>query len=229
MNMLTRPSLVGCCAALLAGASWLAANAAWGRHHAYSEAASPGDFSYYVLSLSWSPTFCVDSPRAAECSGARRYGFIVHGLWPQNELGAPEHCGGSREVPNRVVEDIADLMPARGLVYHEWQAHGSCSGLAPQEFFEQVRRAYSQVTMPADMAHAASPIVRPTAALKADFLRSNPQLSPRSVVLTCSRQGEPRLRELRICLDRSLRPRDCSQEVLRAQCRTTNVIVTPMR
>ena len=95
------------------------------RNHASD---TPGEFDYYLLSLSWSPAFCLESPGAAECGGLRRYGFIVHGLWPQNERGWPEHCDVHVPVPDEVVQGIADLMPARALVYHEWSAHGTCSG-----------------------------------------------------------------------------------------------------
>ncbi len=54
-----------------------------------------GQFDFYVLSLSWSPTFC-DTQRggrnAQQCGGNKDFGFIVHGLWPQYEQGYPEFC-----------------------------------------------------------------------------------------------------------------------------------------
>src|ERR1700729_2986492 len=59
----------------------------------------PGKFDYYVLSLSWSPSFCAanaERPSARskpdpQC-GPRPYSFVVHGLWPQYERGFPEFC-----------------------------------------------------------------------------------------------------------------------------------------
>ena len=105
--------------ALLVAACLSATGNALARHRNHESAGAPGDFAYYVLSLSWSPAFCLTSPGAAECNGPRRYGFIVHGLWPQDEQGWPEHCDVHRPVPDDVVQGIADLMPARGLVYHE--------------------------------------------------------------------------------------------------------------
>ena len=59
----------------------------------------PGQFDFYVLSLSWSPSFCdavtersADSAaRQPEC-GDKPFAFIVHGLWPQYERGFPEFC-----------------------------------------------------------------------------------------------------------------------------------------
>src|SRR4051812_35355712 len=59
----------------------------------------PGQFDFYVLSLSWSPSFCdavtersaESAARQPEC-GDKPYAFIVHGLWPQYEKGFPEYC-----------------------------------------------------------------------------------------------------------------------------------------
>ena len=49
----------------------------------------PGKFDFYVLALSWSPSFCEaakerapDRTPQAQCS-SRPYHFVVHGLWPQ--------------------------------------------------------------------------------------------------------------------------------------------------
>lgn len=199
------------------------------RHRGRAGDAAPGDFAYYLLSLSWSPAFCLSSPGAAECNGPRRHGFIVHGLWPQNEQGWPEHCDVHRPVPDDVVQGIADLMPARALVYHEWSAHGTCSGLEPAEFFALVRRAYASIAIPQDLSSPARTVEQPPAAIAAAFLHANPRLPAPSVVVTCSGQGAPRLREVHICLDRGLAPRACSADAMRGACRAPQVIIPPIR
>jgi ribonuclease T2 len=172
------------------------------RHRSHGGDTAPGDFAYYLLSLSWSPAFCLSSPGAAECQGPRRFGFIVHGLWPQNEQGWPEYCDVHRTVPDDVVQGMADLMPARGLVDHEWSAHGTCSGLGPAEFFALVRRAYSSVAIPGELSNPTQAIEESPAAIAAAFLRANPRFPVPSIVVTCSGQGAPRLREVHACLDR---------------------------
>ena len=199
------------------------------RHRSQAPASTAGDFAYYVLSLSWSPAYCLASPGAAECNGPRRYGFIVHGLWPQYEHGWPEHCDVHRPVPDEVVQGISDLMPARGLVYHEWSAHGTCSGLEPAEFFALVRRAYAGIAIPPELSRPAQLIEEPPAAIAEAFLRANPRLPARSIVATCSGQSVPRLREVRICLARDLMPRACSADALRGACRAPQVIIPPIR
>jgi len=123
------------------------------------EASTPGEFDYYVLSLSWSPSFCEaaaergrDRVPRQQC-GARPYSFVVHGLWPQFEHGFPESC---QNPPPRLSRDIVssmlDLMPARRLVYHEWDTHRTCSGLPQRAYFELVRKARATVTIPAEFA-----------------------------------------------------------------------------
>ncbi len=206
-----------------------AAGSASGRHRIHASEGAPGDFAYYLLSLSWSPAFCLASPSAAECNGPRRLGFIVHGLWPQNERGWPEHCDFHRAVPDEVVRNIADLMPARELVYHEWAAHGTCSGLEPAAFFALVRRAYTSVSIPQELTAPVQALEQSPAAISDAFLRANPRFSARSVVITCTGQGAPRLREMRVCLERDLTPRDCSADALRGACRAAQVIIPPIR
>ena len=61
-----------------------------------SKAGSPGRFDFYVLALSWSPSFCEkQSParraRNPQCNG-RPFAFVVHGLWPEYEQGFPSYC-----------------------------------------------------------------------------------------------------------------------------------------
>src|SRR5690349_19239687 len=75
---------------LLAGSAL--APQAWGQDRRQNE---PGNFDFYLLSLSWSPSFCEtagDRKSAQQQCGERPYSFVVHGLWPQYERGFPEFC-----------------------------------------------------------------------------------------------------------------------------------------
>jgi ribonuclease T2 len=205
------------------------ASSASARHRRSSSDTTPGEFDYYLLSLSWSPAFCLSSPGAAECNGPRRFGFIVHGLWPQNEKGWPENCDVHEPVPDRVVSAISDLMPARGLVYHEWSAHGTCSGLGPADFFATVRRAYQSIAIPAAFSKSAQAVEQTPGGIAQAFLQANSRLPAASLVVTCSGQESPRLREVHVCLDRELNPRACSADAARGACRATSLIVPPIR
>ena len=145
------------------------------------------------------------------------------------EKGWPENCNAHQPVPDNVISSISDIMPARGLVYHEWSAHGTCSGLNPQDYFSLVRRAYAGITVPASLSGVTQQIEKPPSAIAAEFLRANPKLGAQSIVVTCSRQDAPRLREVHICLDRDLNPRACSADAARGACRAATLIVPPIR
>ena len=57
---------------------------------AWAEGEAAGDFDYYVLSLSWSPTWCAlegDARGSPQCDAKAEFGWVLHGLWPQNEAG----------------------------------------------------------------------------------------------------------------------------------------------
>ncbi len=70
------------------------------------QAAPPGRFDYFLLTLSWSPAYCAthraDPAARDEC--ARHRGFVAHGLWPQNENGSwPAFCAMCRLFPPRAL------------------------------------------------------------------------------------------------------------------------------
>ncbi len=215
--------------ALLLAALLCVPSSAPARHRNHDSDAQPGEFDYYLLSLSWSPAFCLGAPGAAECSGSRRYGFIVHGLWPQNEQGWPQYCTVHVPVSDETVQTIADIMPARQLVYHEWSAHGTCSGLDPAAFFALVRRAYVGVKLPSQFSDVRQPLQQSPDSVAAAFSRANPGLAERSIVVTCGGQSLPRLREVHICLDRDLKSRACSADAVREACRAPTLLVPPIR
>src|SRR6266702_47119 len=72
----------------------------------------PGKFDFYVLALSWSPSFCEAAGDRAqgqpEC-GARPYSFVVHGLWPQYEKGFPEYCQVPAPRPDRKARAVVKI------------------------------------------------------------------------------------------------------------------------
>ncbi len=187
-----------------------------------------GDFDFYVLSLSWSPTYCQVEATAADqlqCGPGRRNGFVVHGLWPQYERGYPEFCAASpREAPAQVVRGMLDLMPSRDLVRHEWQKHGACSGLTPDSYFALVRKARARIVLPPDMARQARGATAAPRQIEDAFIRANPGLRPDGIAVMCSRQ---RLEEIRICLTKDLRFRPCP-EVDARSCRAGSIQIPPI-
>lgn len=173
----------------------------------------PGAFDYYVMSLSWSPAFCEVEGDAEQCAPGRRLGWILHGLWPQYERGWPRDCRTAERNPSRSeTAAMADIMATSGLAWHEWQAHGRCSGLSAQDYFALSRRAYAAVTRPEVLRKLEKDVRLPGRVIEEAFLEVNPQLSADGVTVTCP---DNRIREVRICLTKDLEPRDCGADVIR--------------
>lgn len=192
-------------------------------------AGSEGEFDFYVLSLSWSPSYCAaegEDANRQQCGSARPYSFVVHGLWPQFERGYPQDCRvAERDVPRDLMVELYDIMPSSGLIRHQWRKHGSCSGLTQSEYFEVVRAARTRVTIPDEFRRLReSRIVDPDAVERA-FLSANPGATAEGIAVTCDRNY---LREVRICMTKALAFRACP-EVDRRACRRETTAMPPVR
>jgi len=194
---------------------------------------APGEFDFYVLSLSWSPSYCeAASERGnngrgtqAQCGG-RPYSFVVHGLWPQYERGFPEYCQRpSPRLARGIMSSMLDLMPAPGLIYNEWDKHGTCSGLGERTYFETIRKARAAVKIPEEFLQLSEPKTISPDDLEAAFIKVNPGLSSSAIAVTCDSR---RLSEVRICLSKDLQFRSC-EEIDRRACRRDQVLMPPMR
>ena len=188
-----------------------------------------GTFDYYTMVMSWSPTHCVtaqegrDEEQCARIDGLR-YGFVLHGLWPQYAAGGgPENCATTDEVDKRTAARALAFMPSRALINHEWRTHGACSGMGPEDYFALADRAFAAVRVPPELRAPEQPVDTSLDALRAAFRRANPNLSDDMMSLHCSR-GE--LVEVRVCLDRNLAPTACGKHV-QTRCPATAAITLP--
>ena len=189
---------------------------------------APGDFDFYVLALSWSSGFCATGGAdkgKAQCDRGAGLGFVVHGLWPQYEKGYPRDCETSAAPSEALVRSMLDIMPAPGLVRHEWRSHGSCAGLSPDAYFETVRAARERVTVPAAYGRLDRwTTVRPADVERA-FIAANPGLDAAMVAPVC---GKRFLSEIRLCLTKTLEFRACP-EIDGQACRLDSAVMPPVR
>jgi ribonuclease T2 len=187
-----------------------------------------GRFDYWVLALSWSPSWCETEAEgdAAQCDPARDIGFVVHGLWPQYEAGGwPEWCGTAERNPSRrETAAMADVMGSGGLAWHAWRKHGRCSGLSSREYFLLTREAWRRVARPEALAALGRRVRIDPDVIEDAFLEANPGFVPDGVTVTC-RAGL--FREARICFDRALNPRPCAPDAAR-DCRADLVALPPV-
>jgi ribonuclease T2 len=178
----------------LAGADWTSQN------EQACDADTAGQFKYFILSLSWSPEFCRSHPKNNEMQCKQRRGFIVHGLWPECGTGNPRNCknGGQADAIDK--DKIYEFMPSDFLIQHEWETHGTCSGLVRSGYFNLTGDLFSTVKLP-----------RLSGAPKADkiealFMELNPGLNADEIYLSCTENGAKKssktLDEVRICFDK---------------------------
>ncbi len=193
----------------------------------------PGKFDYYVLALSWSPSFCASEGRAKkspQCSSTRPYAFVLHGLWPQFEKGWPKDCATPRKpwVPSKLIATMLDIMPARGLVIHQYKKHGTCSGLDPESYFKAARATFKTIKIPARYLHPQKPVLVSPREIENDFLKTNHSLTPDMISISCGRNK--RLREVRICFSKGLELRPCGVNETQAKlCRLDKIVMPPVR
>lgn len=191
----------------------------------------PGKFDFYLLALSWSPSFCAASRernpnRSDPQCGPRPYAFVVHGLWPQYESGFPSNCQvPAPRLPRTIADSMLDLMPSPRLVFHEWDYHGTCTGLSGAQYFDTVRKARGAVTIPAEYQSITEPLVVKPAEVAAAFIRVNAGLKSDALQVSCDGK---RLTGVRICMTKDLSFRECG-EVSRRSCRAETVVMPPVR
>lgn len=200
-------ALIGVAALTMAGASPVAAQ----------NPGEPGKFDYYVLTLSWSPAFCAskgaNAPQA-QCGADKNYGFVVHGLWPQYERsGYPASCSTTRKVPDRIVNETFPIMPSAGLMNHEWEKHGTCSGVDVEKYFADLRAAFSGTGLPQDLLNPPRNLQKTAGEILATLAQRRPDMPKDGVVLSCRNN---RINEAMFCLNKDLSPRACGPSVRRS-------------
>jgi ribonuclease T2 len=224
-------------AALLAtGAS--AEPPGWRQHSQYgARGGEPRDaagvFDYYVLSLSWSPSYCAGlSPWRSDPQCTRRFAFVLHGLWPQFERGWPQDCASPDRgyVPRPVADRMRDIMPSAALVFHAYRKHGTCTGLGVDGYFDLARQLFAKVKIPRRFEDlvAERTTIAPNELID-EFVASNPELTPQMVAVSCGGTGH-RLREVRICFSKDGAFRACGKnENQRRLCAAERMYVPPVR
>ncbi|TDT93591.1 ribonuclease T2 [Azorhizobium sp. AG788] len=196
---------------------------------AFAAEDKPGAFDFYVLSLSWSPSYCAtrDRPDGLQCGGPRPFAFVVHGLWPQYEKGYPQDCDrSSPRLPQRQIDGMLDLMPSPGLVIHEWRKHGTCSGLSATAYFDLVRSARAKVEIPPSYVNPTDYRMVSPAEVETAFIAANPGLEANMLSVDCDKT---RLREVRICLSKSLTFRPCPEVDAKSCPAGRRLAVPPLR
>lgn len=196
---------------------------------AQAEGEKPGEFDYYVLSLSWSPNWCRlegDARRSPQCDEREDFGWVLHGLWPQYHQGWPSYCRTTEPQPTRAMtSQMADIMGTSGLAWYQWKKHGVCSGLSAQTYYDTARRAYASVNRPEVFRKLQKPIKVPAKIVEEAFLKANPTWSADMLTITCK---DGMIQEARVCLSKDLSPVPCGRDTIR-DCQMKDALFDPIR
>jgi len=208
---------------VLALAGLITASMAWAKGE------RSGVFAYYVMSLSWSPTWCAiegDARQSPQCDANADFGWVLHGLWPQYHRGWPSYCPTVERNPSRAMtNDMADIMGTSGLAWHQWNKHGVCTGLSAPGYYDLSRQAYDAIVRPPVFRQLDKAVRLPAKLVEEAFIKANPQLAPDMITITCK---DGRIQEARICLSKSLEPVPCGRDVIR-DCTATDALFEPIR
>jgi ribonuclease T2 len=191
-----------------------------------------GDFDYYLLSLSWSPTYCLTHPTDGQCTGTKGYGTVLHGLWPQytsakahDGHGWPQFCPTSQTLDKAAREFGNSIFPSPKLVSHEWSKHGTCAGLSAMDYFKAADQVRDKIKLPASLESPSTTRSYSLDELRKAILDANPGMPARALTLSC--QG-PELAEIRVCTTKTLQATECASNV-RDRCSRDSIRVPAVR
>lgn len=175
-------------------------------NHAISAKQEQG-FDYYLLALSWSPFYCkAHLTDKSQCGQGQTYRFILHGLWPQNNCKNPASCYPSycscKRLDESTIREMLPFMVKPKLIKHEWEKHGTCSGLTQEQYFNSARNLFIQIKIPVIFSQTSTSVSLTAKKITELFMQSNPKLNYNSIRLITNKSGE--LSAIEICFDKSL-------------------------
>jgi ribonuclease T2 len=162
----------------------------------------------YVLAASWSPQFCKSHPgpdQALQCGG-NKFGFILHGLWPEGtSRDGLQWCKPVGVLPAALVRQTFCSTPSVKLQQHEWAKHGSCMTDDPARYFRSGATLFNALKWP-DMNRLSRAQPSLSSFTKA-LVAANPGMREEMFVIITGQGGW--LQEVKLCLGTDLHPRNC--------------------
>ena len=186
-------------------------------------------FDYYVMTLSWAPGFCDlggQETLAPECAAGSGDGFLVHGLWPDNNYRPnPEACAGEDASPADLAV-VHGLYPNDRLAAYEYRKHGACTGLSAHDYFMTVRSVRQRLNIPTMLQAPREQLRLSPQDLEQAFIAANANLRTDNMAVTCS-NGE--FIDVRFCLSKDLTAYAICRKVARHSCQRESIVVAPVR
>lgn len=170
-----------------------------------------GPVAGYTLAASWSPDYCNTSGdmRSMQCSKTGgRFGFVLHGLWPEGARGAaPQWCATAPVPSPELLRRNLCMTPSPSLLAHEWAKHGTCMAKRPETYFKVGAILWRSIRWP-DADYLSRQQGLTAGDLRKAFVARNPGWKSEYVGVELSRTGW--LREIRLCYGRHFMPQACA-------------------
>lgn len=143
----------------------------------------------YIFALSWSPGFCDmegDRERRPECRRGANLGFVIHGLWANDNNGQEIICDGGDDLSDRGKSRASAVFSDTGRANHEWKAHWSCLGVSEDDFVDAVTKARALISIPESLAAPSAPQSLDPEDIRGSFASTNSTaLQRQQVTVTC--------------------------------------------
>ena len=168
----------------------------------------------YTLAVSWSPEFCrgkaARDPDNYQCNGQiGRFGFVLHGLWPESGSGkSPQWCAVTpRPTQQDFVQNLC-MTPAPWLIEHEWAKHGSCMATTPAAYLKVSSILWQSLHFPDADRLSRQPGLN-SGDLRKAFAAANPGIPVKAIGLNLGNGGW--LREVHLCYSAKFLPAPCDK------------------
>lgn len=165
----------------------------------------------YTLALSWSPEFCRSRQRdgrsALQCGRQMgRFGFIIHGLWPEAEPGRwPQWCSAKPVAAETLRRNLC-MTPSPYLLTHEWAKHGTCMARSPEGYFKAGAALFRSLRFPEMIGLSRRPGLT-AGDLRAAFRKATPFLPANAIRISANGRGW--LQEVQVCYGKDFMPAPC--------------------
>ncbi|MBT0668927.1 ribonuclease T [Novosphingobium profundi] len=165
----------------------------------------------YTLAASWSPDWCKTHRNTSSMQCDRRYGrfgFVLHGLWPEAASGSPPQWCQTLPLPRpATLRQHLCMTPSPGLLAHEWAKHGSCMAPTPEKYLKVSAILWRSLHWPdADRLSRKQGLT--AGDFRNAFLETTSGWRREAIGIELSKGGW--LREVRLCYGRDFRPTACA-------------------
>ena len=165
----------------------------------------------YTRAISWAGQYCHNNASEAsakfECGSGNRFGFTLHGLWPDGEGPEwPQYCRATGIVSAPVIRGQLCATPSAQLIQHEWAKHGTCMSQTPADYFTKSSRLYAALRYPDMVALSRRDDLTAGDVAKA-VAGANRGMAADMMRITANKTGW--LEEVWLCLDKQFRYARC--------------------